>query len=252
MRLSTRLSAAVAVILIATIAACGGDSTGPPDHGVDTPGTLAQHLDTLYASAKATSAADTNYNFRVQLLSDLELASAFGAAPTTISVTTAAGTEQWKGFVFEEVMNDSGAASDSATFVVAYGDSLVHTAMITIFAANGVSLGSKLLANDTLVLTATSHTGSVTLTSTGSACPAPIAGLVNPIITSGDQASCLSAAFSGALTLGFPATTGVRSALTSFSFPTTTFAGERFFDPLPSASRVRLSARLLDMVREYH
>lgn len=248
MRLSTRLSTAAAAILITVLSACGGDSTGPPGH-VQTPGTLAQHLDTLYASAKASSAADTNYDFRVQLLSELELAAAFGAAPTTFTVTTASGAEQWKGFVFEEVMNHAGTASDSATFIIAYGDSLVHTAVISIFAANGVSLGSKLLANDTLVLTATTHSGGVTLTSTGSACPATIAGLVNPIIATADQATCVSAVFSGALTLGFPAATGVRSALTSISFPATTFAGERFFDPLPSPSRVQLSTLLLNMVR---
>ena len=42
--------------------------------GNHTPGTLAQHFDTLYQQAKASSVSDTNFNFRAEALSDLELA----------------------------------------------------------------------------------------------------------------------------------------------------------------------------------
>ncbi len=251
MRLSTRLSIAAAVVLIAVTTACGSDSTGPPGGG-STAGTLAQHFDTLYAQAKATSLSDTNYKFRVELLSDLELAAAFGATPTAITVTTAAGSEQWKGFVFEEVLNHSGTASDSAILIVAYRDSLVHTALISGFLANGSSLGSSLLANDTLQILATSHSGSASLTSTGSACGTPIAGLVNPIIGTAKLATCSTAVYSSTLTLGFPATTGVSSALTSFSFPTTTFAGERFFDPPSSSAQPRISTSLRRLMQANH
>ena len=251
MRISTRYSVVAAIVLIAATTACGGDSTGPRGGG-STAGTLAQHFDTLSAQAKATSLSDTNYKFRALLLSDLELVAAFGATPTTIMVTTASGPEQWKGFVFEEVVNNNGTASDSAIFIVAYRDSLVHTALISVFLANGSSLGSSLLANDTLQIGATSHSGSASLTSTGTACATPIAGLVNPLIATAKRATCLSAVFNSTLALGFPATTGVSSALTAFSYPTTTFAGERFFDPVSAGAPLRIFSSLQRAMRAPH
>ena len=241
MHLSTRLFFAAAIV--ATIAACGGSSTGPDGGGGHTPGTLAQHFDTLYQHAKASSVSDANFTFRAQALSNLELGAAFGAAPTTITVTTSSGTEQWKGFVFEE-LHDSSGVVDSAMFIVAYRDSLVHTMVLSGFLANGTSLGSFLLANDTLGISSSSRTQSASLTSVGSSCPAPISGLVNPIIAAGETTTCTSAQFDAALALGFPATAGVDAALTAVSFPTTSIAGERFVDAGTPGSRVGLASLL--------
>ena len=241
MQLPTRL--ALAATIVATLAACGSSSTGPGGGGGPKAGTLAQHFDTLYQHAKASSVSDTNFTFRAQVLSDLELAAAFGAAPTTITVTTASGTEQWKGFVFEELHTTSGVV-DSATFIVAYRDSLVHTMVLSGFLANGTSLGSFLLANDTLGIASTSRTESASLTSEGSSCSTPIAGLVNPIIAAAGTTTCTSAQFDAALALGFPATTGVDAALTAVSFPTTSIAGERFVDAGTAGSRVDLASLL--------
>jgi len=243
MSLSTRLALAAALGIVATTAACGGSSTGPGGGGGPKAGTLAQHFDTLYQHAKASSASDTNFNFRAEAISDLDLAAAFGAAPTNITVTTSTGTEQWKGFVFEE-LHDSSGVVDSATFIVAYRDSLVHTMVLSGFLGNGTSLGSYLLANDTLRIASISRTQSATLTSVGSACPTPIAGLVAPVIATAETTTCTSAQFDAALSLGFPATTGVDPALTSVSFPTTSIAGERFVDASTSGSRVALASLL--------
>jgi len=243
MQLSTRLSLAAAIGIVATTAACGGSSTGPGGGGGPTPGTLAQHFDTLFQHAKASSVGDTNFNFRAEALSDLELAAAFGAAPTNITVTTSAGTEQWKGFVFEEVHDSSGVV-DSATFIVAYRDSLVHTMILSGFLGNGLSLGSFLLANDTLEISSSSHTQSVTLTSVGGSCPAPIAGLANPFIATAESTTCSLAQFNASLALGFPATTNVDAALTAVSFPSTSIAGERFVDVATPGSRVGLASLL--------
>jgi hypothetical protein len=240
MQLSTRLSLAAAFVV--TIAACGGSSTGPGGGGGPKAGTLAQQFDTLYQQAKASSVGDTNFNFRAEALSDLVLAAAFGAAPTTITVTTASGTEQWKGFVFEEVHDSSGVV-DSATFIVAYRDSLVHAMVLSGFLGNGTSLGSFLLANDTLGIASTSRTQSSTLTSVGGSCPTPIAGLVDPIITAAQTTTCTLAQFNAALALGFPATAGVDAALTTVSFPATSIAGERFLDA-STPSRVGLASLL--------
>jgi hypothetical protein len=250
MRLINRLSVAAALGVIATVAACSDSTTGPPGGGPKA-GTLAQHFDTLYAQAKASSTSDTNFTFRAALLSDIELAAAFGATPTNLTVTTSAGTEQWKGFVFEEVSTDTGVASDSVLFVVAYRDSLAHTILVAGFQGNGSLFIKTLLTNDTLQLVSNSGSGSATLTSVGSGCATPIAGLVNPIIVSAESTTCTSAVFGAALTLGFPAATGVDPALTSLSFPTTSFAGERFFDASSAGSRVRI-VPLFDRLRTSH
>ena len=239
MQLASRLAFVAAVAILTVTAACGSDSTGPGDGGT-TPN-LARHFDSLYVQAKAQSTSDTMFKFRSVALSDLELPAAFGATPTNITVTTASGTETWKGFVFEEVLTNNGTPSDSGRLVLAYRDADAHTLIVTAILANGTSAGASLVTNDTVVVHANANAGSVTLVSTGAACPAPPSGLTNPVIATANQATCLSATFTAALTLGFPATAGVDAALTQISFPTTTFAGVRFQDPFTATSTSRLS-----------
>lgn len=251
MRIFNRLSVAAALGVIATAAACSDSTTGPGGGGPKA-GTLAQHFDTLYAQAKASSTSDTNFTFRAELLSDLELAAAFGASPTTVTVTTSAGTEQWKGFVFEEVLNDSGSAPDSAILVFVYRDSMAHTGVLSGFHSDGTPLASVLVTNDTVAVNDTSRAGSFTLVSVGASCVTPIAGLVNPIIAKDQSAACASAVLNVALTLGFPSTTGVDPALTSLSFPMTSFAGERFVHASSAGARVSSASRLQAWLRPSH
>ena len=246
MRLPTRLFLAAIVGVLATAAACSDSSTSPPPP--PTPGTLAQHFDTLYQHAKASSVSDTNFKFRLQLLNDLELGAAFGAAPTTITVTTSAGAEEWKGFVVQEVAS----SLDSVYFVIAYRDSLVHTGIIAGLSGGGASLGTILVTNDTLRVNASSGSSSASRVSVGAACPAPIAGLVNPIIATAQTTTCTSAVFHAAVTANFPATTGADAALTLVSFPTTTFAGERFLDPPTSGGQARLASLLRGSLEAAH
>jgi hypothetical protein len=238
MQFAPRLALAAAIAILTATAACGSDSTGPG--GEDTP-ILARHFDSLYVQAKAQSQSDTMFNFRAVALSDLELPAAFGAAPTTLTVTTASGTETWKGFAFEEVVTNNGTPTDSGRLVLAYREADAHTLVVTVFLKNGTTTGAALVTNDTVVVHANSNAGSSTLASTGAACPAVPSGLANPVITTAQQATCLSATFSAALTLGFPATAGVDPALTHISFPLTTFAGERFQDPAGTATIQRVS-----------
>jgi hypothetical protein len=234
MQSAPRSAFVAALVIVTATAACGGDSTGP----VDTP-SLAVHFDSLYVAAKALSAGDTNYHFRATALSDLELPSAFGAEPTTISVTTAGGAESWKGFIFEEVMLNHGAPADSGRFLLAYRDADAHTLIATVVLANGTLASTSLVANDTVVVPASSASGSVTQTAVGASCATPPAALTNPVITTASQATCLLATYSSTLSATFPETSGVDPALTQLSFPLTTFAGERFQDPPgPLTSRV--------------
>jgi hypothetical protein len=239
MHLASRFAFVAAIAIITATAACGSDSTGPLDGG--TPSSLAAHFDSLYSQSKAQSTTDTMFAFRSVALSDLELPAAFGATPTSVTVTTASGTETWKGFVFEEVLTDGGTPTDSGRLVLAYRDADAHTLIVTAILANGSSAGASLVTNDTVVVHANANAGSVTLVSTGDACPAAPSGLTNPVIATANQATCLSATFSAALTLGFPATPGVDAALTQISFPATTFSGVRFQDPFTTTTTSRLS-----------
>jgi hypothetical protein len=234
MQFAPRSAFAAAVVILATAAACGGDSTGP--RGTTS---LAAHFDSLYVAAKALGTTDTSYNFRVIALSDLELPAAFGATPSNIVMTTATGSESWKGFAFEEVLTSSGTPSDSGRFVLAYRDADAHTLLVTVQHADGSFQDAALMTNDTIVVLASSNAGSITQTAVGSSCPAPPSGLTNPVISTAAQATCLLATYSATLTLSFPATTGVDPALTHLSFSPTTFSGERFQDPFgASISRV--------------
>jgi hypothetical protein len=221
-----RLAVTASIAALIAVAACGGDSTGP---GVAT--NLAVHFDSLYVAAKARSAGDTNYNFRATALSDLELPAAFGATASNIAMTTATGTESWKGFVFMEVLTNSGAPADSGRLFLAYRDGDAHTLVVTVLLANGTSVGASLMTNDTVVIHASSNSGSIMQTGSGASCPAPPTGLTNPVITTAQQATCLLATFDATMSFSFPATSGVDAALTQLSFPLTTFAGERFQDP---------------------
>lgn len=235
MQFVPRTALAAAIAILTSTAACGGDSTGPRGGTTN----LAVHFDSLYVAAKALSASDTNYNSRSVALSDLELPASFGGTQTNIAMTTASGGESWKGFVFEEVLTENGAPSDSGRLVIAHRDADAHTLIVTVILANGSSGGAQLIANDTVVIDASAQSGSVTQTSVGSSCPAPPSGLTNPVIATAKQATCLLATYSAALTLSFPSRAGVDPALTQLSFPLTTFAGERFQDPFgASTSRV--------------
>lgn len=242
MHFAPRLTCAAGVIILAATAACGGDSTGPGNGGGMTP-SLARHFDSLYVTAKAQSASDTNYDFRAVALSDLELPAAFGATAANITVTTASGTETWKAMVFEEVLTNSGAPADSGRFILAYRDSDAHTLVVTVILADGSIAGGSLVANDTVVVQASAKAGLVTLTSTGAACNSPPSGLTNLVISTANQATCLSATFGASLNFTFPSKAGVDAALTHVSFPLTTFAGVRFQDPFANATvnRVRSS-----------
>lgn len=229
-----RLALAAGIAILSATAACGGDSTGPGGGGT-TP-SLAKHFDSLYVSAKALSASDTNYNFRAVALSDLELPAAFGATATNITVTTASGTETWRGFVFEEVLTNSGTPADSGRLVLAYRDGDAHTLVVTVILSNDSFAGGTLMTKDTVLVQASAASGTVSQTATGTACTTPPSGLTNPVVVTANLATCLSATFSASLNFTFPATAGVDAALTHVSFPLTTFAGVRFQDPFAGAT----------------
>ncbi len=232
MHFASRAWLAAALAILISTAACGSDnSTGPAPKTI-----LANRFDTLYLAAKATSTTDSNFDFRTSALSDLELPAAFGGTPTNISVTTANGTESWKGFIFEEVMTNGGTPVDSGRLFLAYRDADAHTLIATVILANGSFVSSALMANDTVIVHASATSGSITQTATGGSCPTAPSGLSNPVIATASQATCLLATYSATLSFSFPAASGVDAALTQLSFPLTTFNGVRFQDPFGSST----------------
>jgi len=234
MHCSPRHALAATLVILTATAACGGDSTGPVAIK-----NLAVHFDSLYVASKALSSSDTNYDIRTIALSDLELPAAFGVTPASLAVTTATGPESWKGFVFEEVMTSGGTPTDSGRFLLAYRDSDAHALIFTVILADGSLSGTSLLANDTIIVSPISVSGSITQTAVGASCPAPPTGLSNPVIATAAQATCVLATYSATLTATFPESSGVDAALSQLSFAPTTFAGERFQDPFGSSpSRV--------------
>jgi hypothetical protein len=219
MRLSARLSLAATCCALAFTGACS-DSTSP-DSSQDA-AHLAAHFDSLYVDAAAHS--DTSYEGRSLLLSFLEVAPALGANATNITVTTANGTEHWKGFEIADLFVH-GDTTDTTYIVAAYRESEVHTMVVAIYGQDGSIQTGGLLTNDTLDIGPDDGGGSTTRTSLGSTCTQPSSSLQNPFVLTLNVQSCNVATFSTSMTLVMPSTPGADVALTSLSFPTTTFNG---------------------------
>lgn len=226
MRLSARMALAATCCTLVFTSACS-DSTSP-DNTQDA-AHLAAHFDSLYVAA--VSHGDTSASsFRITAVSLLELAPALGAPATNITVTTANGTEHWKGFELEDVLESDGTPNDSAYFVVAYRESDVHTAIVALYDTEGNIQDGVLLTNDTLGVVPSDGTGTTARTSLGSTCTEISSTLQNPQLTSINPLACNAAAFGTSMTLVVPSDPNIDAALTSLSFPTTTIQGVRILE----------------------
>jgi hypothetical protein len=247
MRFSARLTLAASCVTIAFTTACS-DSTGPTP--AQQAARLAAHFDTLYVQANAQSdSGRSGYSNRALLMTILEIAPAFGAPPSNVTVTTASGVEHWKGFELEEVTLNGSTPSDSGYILIAYRESDAHTTFVGFYGANGQIQQGGLIVNDTLAITPTSGNSSTSVTSVGGACATP-SGLVNPQLVSFGQSTCESAKFSTAMTANFASTTNVDPALTHVSFTATSFNGERFATGATGVGRVQAARALLQRLHE--
>jgi len=219
MRPTARLSLAATCCAFVFTSACS-DSTGPSD--AQLAAQLAMHFDSLYVAAASHS--DASYGTRTLLLSFLELAPALGATATNVTVTTANGTEHWKGFEIADLFVH-GDTTDTSYIVTAYRESEVHTMAVAIYDAAGSIQGGGLLTNDTLNIGAESGSGLTTRTSLGNSCAQPSSALQNPFVFSLRVQSCNVATFGTSIALVLTSTPGADAALTRLSFPTTTFNG---------------------------
>jgi hypothetical protein len=226
---------------IAFASACS-DSTSPNTQDA---AHIAAHLDSLYLAAVLDGDTSGVSSFRLTTLSLLELAPALGAPASNITVTTANGTEHWKGFELEDVLESGGTPNDTTYFVVAYRDSDVHTAIVALYDTEGNIQDGVLLTNDTLGVVPSDGSGTTTRTSLGSTCTELSSSLQNPQLTSINPLACNAAAFGTSMTLVVPSDPSVDAALTSLSFPTTTIKGVRILETGSTGEAVVRSLRAM-------
>ena len=168
----------------------------------------------------------------------LEIPAALGALPSTVTVTTASGTEHWKGYEFVE-LSRPGAPLDSEFVFLAYREAAAHTVIAVFFDSTGAGHAGGVITNDTLSVSPNTANGTTHLVSLGATCGTPSASLVNPDFHTAFFSSCSLATFQTTLAMSFPTTTGVDPALTSLSFPATMINGLRIVDPLNDSRRVQ-------------
>lgn len=216
------------ITLSATAAAFGCSSnkaTGPTAQSV------ARHLDSLYLKALAKGThGDTG---RATLLSIMELSAGYGAVPTSVTVTTAAGNKTWK-LLSLEVTDTSGNPSANTNYAsVAYDDDNVDNAVLSeVITGNSPNMLATLVANDTIQVTASSPTVGGVNSGNAAACPFET-GLTNPIFTQAAAYHCNTATLVTSLNAAFAATPGVDASLTSVSYAGTSNKGPRLANATP-------------------
>ena len=228
MRLLARFNLAASLAAVVLTAACS-DSSGPSV--ADQATAIAARFDSIYVDATALSnGGATAYGERAAIASLLEVPPAFGAIPSTISVTTASGTESWKGFEFVDL---NSAGSDSSFVLLAYREEAAHTVLAVIFDSTGVRHSSPVSLRATRCSASpNAGGGATTLVSVGAACRTPPSSLTNPEFDSPLASACSLATFRTSLTLQFPSGPGIDAALLSLTFAPTSVNGIRVVDPL--------------------
>jgi hypothetical protein len=236
-----RIRIVASFLAISAAAACGSDSTGPRPLSA---AQLAAHFDSIAIAASAQSDTIPAYGVRDELATLIEIPAALGATPATVSVTTAAGVEQWKAYELLEVFPPSSGDGDSLFVVLAFRDADAHTAIAVFFDGTGTAQGGGIITGDTLSLNPSDGSGTTSLTSISTTCSTPAASLANPHISMFGIAECKLAKFQTTLSLTTPATPGLDAALTSVSFTNATFNGVRALDQAASATVRRLKTLL--------
>jgi len=241
MRPPVRLGFLASLAAIALTAACS-DSSGPST--ADQASAIAARFDSIYVDASERSDSGNNgFETRALLASLLEIPAALGATPSTINVTTASGSEQWKGYEFDELTAPN-TTPDSAFVLLAFREANAHTVLVVFFDSTGAPQNAGLITNDTLSAQPTAGDGTTTLLSVGDACGTPASTLVNPEFDSPLSSSCALANFRTSLTLQFSTSPNIDAALASLTFTTTTINGIRIVDAPDDSPGRRIRALL--------
>jgi len=224
MRITTGLSVAALCGTVVLASACS-DSTSPNGSN---PSHVAAHFDSLYVTAAAMAEGSENYGERALLLSFIEAAAAYGSSPTTVDVTTANGSEQWKAYEIEDIEEGGSSALDTTFLVVAYRESAAHTIALAEYDASGHIYGGEIITNDSLPVEPSDGDGFTERASLGGSCSTPSASLLNQQIGTLAGFACTPATFNTSMVLVTDPDPNVDDALTSISIPTSTVNGEVF------------------------
>lgn len=241
MRITSGLSVAALCGTLVLASACS-DSTSP--NGSQSPSHVAAHFDSLYVTAAAMAEGSENYSERALLLSFIEAAAAYGSSPTTVDVTTANGSEQWKAYEIEDIEQGSGSALDTTFLVVAYRESAAHTIALAEYDASGHIYSGEIITNDSLPVEPSDGDGFTERASLGGSCTTPSASLVNQQIGTIADFACTPATFGTSMVLVTDPDPNVDGALTSISIPTSTLNGELFVASEGTATVRRMRALL--------
>jgi hypothetical protein len=234
MRLSPRISLAMSFAAVALTAACS-DSSGPST--ADQATAVAARFDSIYFDAVARSDSGSNaFETRTLVASLLEIPAAFGAVPSTITVTTATGTEHWKGYELLELTPPSETA-DSAFVLLAFRESDAHSVLVAFFDSTGAIDNAGIITDDTVSAQPTGGTAATSLVSVGNECRTPPSTLLNPQFQSPLASSCSLASFRTSLSITFTSASPINAALASLTFAPSAVAGIRIVDPDDSPAR---------------
>jgi hypothetical protein len=251
MQTRRRQYAVVASVAVTLVLAACSSSTSPNQI---TPAQLAEHFDSIYAADLAAgTSADSNAARNV--VDWFEPGPAYGGGEGSFTVTTASGTQSWKGVGYVYI-----GTTDTEYVSGLYPNRDLQTAIISLIeVSGGVTSGVAAISVDGLVSgpndsTITGIAGS--LLQTGASCSLQ-SGLVAGSVLSdyvGSGVGCTSAKYEISFSAVFPAGAGL-GALESVSVTNATINGPLFASTasrvvaIPSkgaALALRLKTQLLD------
>jgi hypothetical protein len=222
----SRQSAIVAATALAVgLAACSSSTAPKPE----TASQLAVHFDSMYAAlVGADNGADSEAAFDLAIL--VENSPAYGSLDAPFTITTATGTQTWRGLTWEIAE----ASGDSEFLTAVYNNrNLSQVIFVEQDYTNNVQ--TEVDAGATTDLFHSIHddsvvTGSAAVISTGATCALQSglgAGTFLSELFTG--AACESAKFNISFAVTFPdSTAGALGPLTAVSASNATFSGPRF------------------------
>jgi hypothetical protein len=251
MQTRSRQYAVVASVALTMVLAACSSSTSPKQI---TPAQLAEHFDSIYsADLAAGTGLDSNAARNVAEL--VEVAAAYGGGEASVTVTTASGTQSWKGVGFIFL-----GTSDTEYVSALYPNRDLQQVVISLVdMSGGVADGFAAASVDGLASgpndsTITGETAS--LLSTGATCSQQSGLAAASVLTGfvGTSVACTLAKFQVSFSAVFPAAAGL-GALESVSVTNATIIGPMFASTgshvvaIPSkgaALALRLRAQMLD------
>jgi hypothetical protein len=223
----------IVILFAGTAAIAAGIGCGSNGPTAPSSQQLASHFDSLYVAAILRGTKGDS--LRSTVLTYLELATAEGALPVPVTVTTASGTEKWEAISFE-IADTSGnpSASTIAATIVYSDNSVTNSVFSEVTTGSGARQFAEMVAADTIYAASTSATALATVTNTGKcALPSP-SGYSNPIFsTVATMYHCNLVTVLASLNASFPSTPGIDSSLLSISFASVKSNGVRLADATP-------------------